>query len=275
MGVARTLRVDRSTYEVEVSDGVSRAWCGDLELRLPPWSGADHFRALERHLVPGVAGLELDAEGYAAELLSRTDVPVEHWGELVSLALWWATRPELDGELLEDGRLGLPGGARAQLERCTWKQRLAAVRGSLQRSENALAVDPVAVVERLVDSVSARVEDASGRVVEPRMLEGAALARLVEHVVEHSTRESPFPELEGLEEVPARAGELLAVCRALGRTPTEVLALPALEIDLVRALLRVESGEVEHRELRTSRPHAPLHDAIDAVVLEFGDGDDP
>lgn len=272
MGVVRTVVVDRQTYEVEASEGSARARYGDLELSLPRWSGADHLRALGRHLVPGLAGLELDAEGYAAELLARIDAPVERWPELVPLALWWATRPELDGERLDDGGLALAGGARAQLADCAWRQRIDAARHGLVRSDEGAAVDPVRVLEQLCDRVLDGVEDADGRSIAPQELDGPSFVHLCAHVVEHSSRESPFPELEAFEDAPEPARELLELCRVLGRTPTQVLELPAREVDLVRGLVALAGGTGAPQAPKPSRVHAPLHDAPDAVVIDFGDG---
>lgn len=269
MADALTIVVDRRTYEVEASQGSTRVRHGDLELELPAWTGARHLDALCRHLVPGSAGLELDGEGYAAEVLALTDAPVERWSELAPLALWWATRPDLDpptsvGEL--------HGGVRARLGECTWRQRLAAASAGLQRSDDGAAIDPVAVMEQLLACVVEAVEEPGGRRVSLDELGASSFVRLSSLVLDHGCREAPFSALAGVPDASEPARRLLELCRALGRAPTQVLEMPAAEVDLVRELMRRAAGVMPEQASTPSRAHAPLHDAADAVVIRFDGG---
>jgi hypothetical protein len=267
-----TIVVDRRAYEVEASEGTMCVRYGDLVLELPRWSAAQHLDALHRHLVPGPAGVELDGEGYAAEVLARTEAPVERWGELVPLALWWATRPELDATLNDEASTELHDGARAWLRDCTWLERVAAARRGLTKFEGGLAIDPVRVMEHLLEQVVERIEGPDGRARALDEIAGSSLVRLANVVLERNSREAPFSELGELEEAPEQARGLLELCRALGRSPSEVLALPAAEVDIVRELLRrVEPTKASARPV-TTRAHAPLHDAPDAIVIDFGGG---
>lgn len=276
MADACTIVVDRRAYEVETSEGTARARHGDLVVELPAWSGARHLAALRRHLVPGAAGLELDGEGYAAEVLALTEAPVERWSELVPLALWWATRPELDPAPAPHGDdVALHRGAQARLRECAWQQRLAAARGGLVRSDEGAAVDPVRVLEQLLASAVERVEAPPRGGIAIEALDGSSLVRLSSLVLDRSCREAPFDELMGLDDAPEPARGLLELCRVLGRTPSQVLQMPATEVDLVRELLRRIEGEKLPRRPVPSRPHAPLHDAPDAVVIRFGDEGKP
>lgn len=278
MADACTIVVDGRAYEVEPSEESTRARHGDLALRLPVWTGARHLDALRRHLVPGPAGLELDGEGYAAEILAHTEAPVERWHELVPLALWWATRPDLDPAPSDattacDGAgVDLHGGARAQLRDCTWQQRLAAAREGLLRSDEGAAVDPVRVMGRLLAQVVESVEAPGRGRVSLEELGASSLVRLWGVVLDRCSRQPPFAALLDLEDGPAPARRLLELCRALGRTPTQVLELPAAEVDLVCELVRRAEAAMPSRTPVASRAHAPLHDASDAVVIHFGDG---
>lgn len=266
-----TVVVDRQTYEVETSQGSVRARHGDLELTLPPWSGAQHLDALRRHLIPGPAGLELDGEGYAAEILARTDAPSTRWSELVPLALWWATRPELEDVLVGE-QAELHDGTRVRLRDCTWQERIAAARHGLLQSDEGAAIDPVRVIEHLLEQSVDGVEAVDGRSVPLGAVEGSSLVRLSSLVLDRNNREAPFTDLMELEDAPTQARELLELCRVLGRTPMQVFGLPAAEVDLVRELMRRAGGSTPQRVRTTSRPHAPLHEAPDAIVLEFGSG---
>jgi hypothetical protein len=276
MADALTIVVDRRTYEVETSQGEARVRHGDLELELPAWTGARHLEALCRHLVTGSAGLELDGEGYAAEVLALTDAPVERWNELAPLALWWATRPDLDPSTsntpadVDEG--ALHGGARAHLGECTWRQRLAAASAGLQRSDDGAAIDPVAVMEQLLAHVVEAVEEPDGRHVSLDELGASSFVRLSSLVLDHGCREAPFSAFAGVPDASEPARRLLELCRALGRTPTQVLEMPAAEVDLVRELMRRAAGVMPEQASTPSRAHAPLHDAADAVVIRFDGG---
>jgi hypothetical protein len=272
MSGSYTIVVDQRAYEVEASEGSVRARHRDLELALPRWSAAQHLDALRRHLVPGPAGLELDGEGYAAEVLARTDAPVTRWGELVPLALWWATRPELDGMVSGGESMVLHEGVRAQMRECTWHQRMAAARHGLVRSDDGVAIDPVQVMEQLLEHLVEGIDAPDGHPVPLDELAGSSLVRLSNAVLDRSSREAPFTELLELEEAPAQARELLELCRVLGYTPTQVFALPAAEVDLVRELMRRATVTPPVRATAPARSHAPLHDAPDAIVIDFGNG---
>lgn len=273
-----TIVVDRQTYEVEASEGTARARHGDLVLELPHWSAAQHLDALRRHLVPGPTGLELDSEAFAAEVLACTGAPVDRWGELVPLALWWAARPEQDdwehglGEP-NTGWTTLHDGVRARLHTCTWHQRIVAARHGLVRVDGSLAIDPVQVLEHLLTHVVEQVEDTDGQRMSWRELASSSLLRLANVVLEHNSREAPFTELGERDDLPEQARGLLELCRVLGRTPTQVLGLPATEVDLVRELMRRTETAAMPRPSTSPRAHAPLHMAPDAIVLDFGGGE--
>lgn len=272
MSGAYTIVVDQWAYEVRASEGSVCARHRDLELVLPRWSAAQHLDALRRHLFSGPAGLELDAEGYAAEVLSRTDAPVARRAELVPLALWWATRPELDGVASDGESTVLHERVRAQLRECTWHERMAVARHGLVQSGDGAAIDPVQVMEQLLEHVVEGIEAPGGHSMPLGELAGSSLVRLSSAVLDRTSREAPFAELLELEETPAQARELLELCRVLGRTPTQVFELPAAEVDLVRELMRRATLTPPVRATAPARSHAPLHDAPDAIVIQFGNG---
>lgn len=273
MSGACTIIVDHRIYEVEISMGSARARHGDLELDLPSWTATEHLDALRRHLVPGPAGLELDCEGYAAELLARTDIPITRWGELVPLALWWATRPDLDDATSNGASVVLHDGSWAELRDCTWYERIAAARHGLVRSDDGVAIDVVRVMERLLERAVECVVATGGQRISWQALGGSSVVRLSSVLLERSIREAPFSELTDIENTSEQARVLLELCRVLGRTPTQVFALPAAEVDLVRELLRRANVAAPSRgDPLRSRPHAPLHDAPDAIVIDFGGG---
>ncbi len=258
------------SYEVEIpaAGGHLRARHGDALLELPPIDGARHLDALRRHVTPGVEGLVLDERGYASEFLVAASVSAAQWSRWIPLVLWWAARPDL-AEPATDGQwVTLPCSTRARLRSCTWRERISAARAGLVGQGDSACVDPVAVLEGILERVVADISLQGGEASLPTMdsaswsrLAGAALA-LTGHDADTDPRSAPVD--------PVHAQAVLELCRVLGCMPSDVLDAPACEIDVVWELLRHAGGEPRSPSVRgPARPHAPLHGAADAFVIDF------
>ncbi|MCH9683414.1 MAG: hypothetical protein K0V04_18400 [Deltaproteobacteria bacterium] len=275
MSELRTVIVGERHYEVELSASgdALRARYEGLQVELPLWTGARHLDALRRHVTPGPDGLVLDATGYAAELLGDAGVEPEQWPDLTPLALWWSARPELAQAHDDEGWVTLPCGTRARVRECSWRARIEAARRGLTGDDGVRTIDPVAVLDRVLEHVVVDVEPEARGAQAGRGLASASFGRLATAVLDRVAPQTRPESLPDDREGADSARRVLDVCRALGRTPSEVLEMPAAEIDLVEALMERSSPTTRATSVAApSRTHAPLHDAPDAFVITFGDG---
>jgi hypothetical protein len=243
--------------------------------RLLPWRLDDHLAALDRHVDAGGGVVRFDHEGFARDVLARSGVPVALAGELSPLALWWAMGgpdgPPAPGDAKEGWIQA--GQARARLRRWTFAERERALSASVEtRPDGAREL-------KLARYLRAMLE-ASVIALDPppiEALDGAAAAGLLDAVAALNTsgeREEDRLVREGGEGGRSFASTTLRVCRALGRTPSEVWAMPAAEIDRLLAL-------IDAADPPALAPHAPsvkaprratLADHPDAVVILVEDG---
>lgn len=179
------------------------------------WTGARHLEAIERHVSCEAGVPRLDAEGYAAELLSRTGIPARRWSQWVPWALTWATHPGL-GPALDDGRvIELDGGLRIRMGDCPWALRCEAARVSLE-DEGEHAPSPVLTAERVLAQV---LEHAEGGPVAPSSLTAASIVQLADAVLRrYEAERSEEPEEADLDPLDAEHVRMvLAIHRSLGR----------------------------------------------------------
>lgn len=262
------------------------------ELRLRPWSCAEHFGALRRHLKMGERGLELDGHGYADDLLASASIErrTHESGESLvrGLALWWAAgvapgererapRPDAEGWLaLDDHRS-------ARMRAWTWGERLLAQRAQLNQGEGERErdFDPLGYLEALLRACVVELVDlvdhGAAEPLELELLDAGAMRLLLRAVTELNHPDADDDPLARLS--PALAGSVLRLCAALGWTPERVLATPAVEVQRLLGLLdRVELGlpaGVERPAARSSgRPRVSsrrprIADHPDAIVIQF------
>ncbi|HJS84938.1 MAG TPA: hypothetical protein VJ779_05720 [Acetobacteraceae bacterium] len=235
-----------------------------LEVALPdgetvllrPWPYHAHIAALSESLFAGEAGLMLDAPYFASRVLSWSGVPSARLAALAPLALWWAAGGE-DEKGAEPGDLG---SSCVTLRPWSERERLAALLAARQ----AGTFDAPAYLDRMVRASvagftpAARLED----------IDSLATARLLDAVVALNAPDlAADPLLGGGAEAAEAARAILSLCRALGWTPAQILAAPAVEIDRMRHLLMLAEPARAPRQL--SRPR--LADRPDAVVIQFED----
>lgn len=243
MDELRTIAVDGETFAVRF-----RGWHVDLDVvepagRLAPWRLGLHAEALAACSGPD----ELDAAAFADAVLGAC------WsGEAPGprpLALWWASGAEVD---VHDGvDVGL---AQIRLRPWTFAARIHAL-----WEAGALDERPRLDVARwLLARVASNIAS-----VEPAVAIASLPAAPVLAAID--ALDAP-PDGLALSTLPAPLrATIQRVCRALGWTPSQVLAAPAAEIDRVLELFD------EPAPALTSRP-APLQGLAarpDAIVFQF------
>jgi len=226
----------------------------DDHVHLRPWSLDDHLTALDRHAHHDGHAPRLDPDGLAAEVLARTcDPPLDaaSASELAPLALWWAsggdspTPPAPTPELRPWSSL-----ARARaLDACTDPHT-----GRLQIGSYLRAM--------IAASTGDRSDEA---------LPGSDGLALLDAVTRVNTPPSNLAEGPGSD---ALARQTLRLCRALGWTPGQVWAAPAVEVDRLLALL--DRTEAPSQPLTPAPAPAPRRSGLaahpDAVIIEVGEG---
>jgi hypothetical protein len=244
--IGTTLCIDGVSYAVaffgfDVSMDV-RMGGGGPACRLWPWTLGEHFETLASCLRPAVGGVSLAADAYADRVLSASKVPEASRPALMSLALWWASGGAptgVDPVMDADGWWDL-GGPRVRLRPWSAAERFAALVAASGPGEDGRAVfDPVTFLRSmLLHTVS---------VIDPPTalddLDSGAAARLVNAAITvNGERGAMLPG--SVASSPAVARITLRLCRALGWTPSQVWATPAVELDhLLRLLDGVEAGE--------------------------------
>lgn len=278
MVAMQEVRIDGRPYAVDPGavGHPLRARVGVDEVVLPVWTWGDHRRALRRHLRAEADRLVLDETGYAHELLRHGSVDPARWEELVPLALWWsagAAREADPSELpMRDGWVSLGGGVRARVRGWSWRERLTALRECMTEEGLHWSVDPLAIVERLVDTGVVELEGPEELAVSRLDALEVGLVHRLLVVLTRLSLPRPPAEREPLLADPRLAGAILALCRALRWTPSQVLEAPASEIDDLRALLGHEPAQ-PRVTAAAERPvrRGGLHAHPDAVVLVFGE----
>lgn len=218
---------------------------GGEPLSWRPWTLIEHLRALGLCLTAGADGPGIDGERYAALVLDALGAPAERWAALAPLALWWAAAPGASVV-----------GAGLPLRPWTFAERA-------QTLHAASEAQPGGGLDLKLDLYLHGMLQASAQVEGWERLPAAAGHRLLAEVV---AMNHPDVEEERAAEPPALSRALLAVCRALGLTPSQVRALPAAEVDRVLDLLALDAADRPAAAPR--RPRRPkLADHPDAVVI--------
>lgn len=246
-------------------------------LRLAPWRLDEHLDALDRHVDAGGGAIRFHDQGFAREVLARSNVPASLMDELTPLALWWAVGGEVSKDEGRDVREGwfAVEGVRANLRRWTFVERENAMASSMvERGDGAKEFKLARYLRAMLDASVVSLEP--GPV---GSLEGAAAMALLDAVAELNAEGSG--EADRLVRENGDAGRALAattlrICKALGWTPSQVWATPAAEIDRIVAMLDVLEGpHVEQRSVAPNRApvrrQASMADYPDAVVIQVED----
>lgn len=259
--VARAIAIDGTEYRVRFrgfENPLDAVASGGREARLEPWTLGVHLDALRSCLAPNVEGLALDRSAFIEAVLARSGVPLELAPCFGPLALWWAAGgdPVPDAEPVTELDLGT---CRARLRAWSHGERMQALAAALSE-QDGLAVDVVSYLQAMLRACVVKLEPA----MDVSDLDSAAAARLVRALtsLNTSTPEDTDAVLAGLEDNGQMARATLRLCRALGWTPSQVSAAPAVEVDRLLALLDRSEGRRGHREHARPRRIAEMPDAV-------------
>ena len=224
----------------------------DDPVRLRPWQLGDHLDALDRHAHHDGHAPRLDPDGLAAEVLARTsDPPLDaaSASELAPLGLWWAS--------------GGDRGPQAPIPALRPWSSLARA-----RAQDA-CTEPASGRLRVGSYLRAMIAASTGDVASDALpgADGLALLDAVTRVNAPAEDMSEGPGSQSL------ARQTLRLCRALGWTPGQVWAAPALEVDRLLALLdRLEAPPAPAPAPAPAPRRGGLAAYPDAVIIEVGEG---
>jgi hypothetical protein len=201
-------------------------------LALQPWTYAEHMAALRDAVQGGGDGLTLDAGRFARRVLAASGLAAEEW--LAPLALWWAAGGMAAPPTTAAERVALGAGRDAVLRPWTEGERLAALSDALVIEDGEPRwLDAAGYLDAMVRS--------SVVALDPKLpvdtLDSFATARLLAAVVAHNVHDAAADPLLSAALPIATRQRTLALCRALGWTPAQVLAAPSAEVQRLAALL--------------------------------------
>ena len=255
-------------------------------IRWPARTYADHLAGLRAGLALQGARIELDLNRYLAAMPDHALLSAIEQTALRPLALWWAgggrsadVADAAIGAPDEDGHFDLEG-RHFRLRPWSARARLAAMLACLrERDEGAPGgdFDAVGYLDAMLRGTLLR-DTAVAASAPLEALPTRWALPLIDAAVGLNVLRPETEPLPGTgPQAQAAAAQTLRLCRALGWTPTQVWAAPAIEIDRLLALLdRVEPAPVPAPPARPPRPAARpaprrLADHPDAVLIRIDD----
>ena len=231
------------------------------EVDLRPWPLSAHLTALDECVVPTAHGLALDSRELSRRVLAHSGVAEDAQTRFAPLALWWASGGEALPAALGGGWYDC-GGVRLHLRPWTSGERFQAMARCRRADGDGERFDLGAYLRAMLETSVVTVEPA--RALDE--LDSGATRSLLEAVIDLNVV-SPEALADSIPDTPEADRVTLRLCRALGWTPTQVWATPAVEVDrLLRLLDRTAASE-------TAAPArvARLADHPDATVIRIED----
>ncbi|MBL8395116.1 MAG: hypothetical protein JNK99_10270 [Candidatus Accumulibacter sp.] len=231
------------------------------EVDLRPWPLSAHLNALDECVVPTARGLALDTRELSLRVLAHSGVAEDAQASFAPLALWWASGGKTSPTALGGGWYDC-GGVRLHLRPWTSGERFRAMARCRRADGDGERFDLGAYLRAMLETSVVTVEPA--RVLDE--LDSGATRSLLEAVIDLNVV-SPEALADSIPDTPEADRVTLRLCRALGWTPTQVWATPAVEVDrLLRLLDRTTASE-------TAAPArvARLADHPDATVIRIED----
>lgn len=231
------------------------------EVQLQPWPLSAHLDALDGCVVATAQGLALDKREFSRRVLVDSGVAEDPQATFAPLALWWASGGETSPAALGGGWYDCDG-VRLQLRPWTSGERFQAL-SRCRRTDESGERFALGAYLRAMLAASVVTIDPPWPLDE---LDSGATHSLLEAVIALNVV-SPEASADTIPETPEADRITLRLCRALGWTPTQVWATPAVEVDrLLRLLDRIAASE-------TTAPGrvARLAEHPDAVVIRIED----
>lgn len=242
---------------------------------LPAWNYRQHIQAL-RTSVENVNGkVRLNSKRLVASVLSQTNLAHYSPALVMPLVLWWITGGNTSVSL--EGSLVTVGAVQMRLRPWSEQQRNAALSHCYQPSQDGKGqLDVIGYLEAMIAHTLQEVIPA----IPLNELDAACTTALIEAVVQLNVAEADslttMLSAENAEALTQQTAQrILRLCRALGWTPSQVLATPAVEIDRLIALLNVaEPALPVTKAMRppvTPKRSRRLADMPDAIVIRIED----
>ncbi len=231
------------------------------EVDLRPWPLREHLAALDECVVPTAHGLTLDTRELSRRVLAHSGVAEDAQTRFAPLALWWASGGETSPAALGGGWYDC-GGVRLHLRPWTSGERFRAMSRCRRAGADGERFDLGAYLRAMLETSVVTVEPA--RVLDE--LDSGATRSLLEAVVALNVV-SPEELADGIPDTPEADRITLRLCRALGWTPTQVWATPAVEMDRLLRLLDRTAASESAAPTRVAR----LADHPDATVIRIED----
>ena len=231
------------------------------KVRLQPWPLSGHLGALDECVVPTARGLTLDTNAFSRRVLARSGVAEDAQTSFSPLALWWASGGETSPTALGGGWYDC-GGVRVHLRPWTSGERFEAISSCRRADADGERFDLGAYLRAMLDTSVVTVEPA--RALEE--LDSGATRSLLDAVIALNVV-SPEALADSIPDTPEADRITLRLCRALGWTPTQVWATPAVEVDRLLRLLDRTAASESAAPTRVAR----LADHPDATVIRIED----
>lgn len=200
------------------------------QIRLNPWTLNSHLAALGECVVPSGTGLELNEQAFSHQVLAENRIPENTYSEFAPMALWWASGGGIKPVSLGNNWYRI-GSVLVQLRSWTAGERFSALAQSRLDTGDGTRFNVEAYLRSLLKAcvVSLEPEQALAN------LDSAASCALLDAVI--TLNAVSLPDTETLKLTPETDRIILRLCRELAWTPSQVLAIPASELDVLLALL--------------------------------------
>lgn len=231
------------------------------EVHLQPWPLSVHLNALDECVVPTARGLALDTRELSRRVLVHSGVAEDAQTSFAPLALWWASGGETSPAALGGGWYDC-GGVRLHLRPWTSGERFQAMSHCRRADGDGERVDLGAYLRAMLETSVVTVEPA--RSLDD--LDSGVTRSLLEAVTALNVV-SPETPADSIPDTPEADRITLRLCRALGWTPTQVWATPAVEVDRLLRLLDRNAASQTAAPTRIAR----LADHPDATVIRIED----
>lgn len=248
------LRIDGRCFAVDFVDPetpLHGRYADGRRWSLAPLRFAEHCRLLDRHLSWSEGRLTLDQTGYADAFLAARGEPE---ADLRGVALWWSA-----GAPAHEAQRP-PGPRSAALRPWTHRERLRALKAARVNGPDGARLQPVPYLRAMLRCSTGHGDD------ELDALDAGRFQPLLRAVCAINGSEDLADDLGELDET--QRARVLACCRCLGWTPSQVLDTAACEIDALLRLLDFEDGASASRPIHGHSAWVNGHDAVVIRVEE-------
>ena len=222
-----------------------------------PWRLAQHLRALSACLHVSASGLSLNATAFSRLVLTANQIPETLHSIYAPLALWWSSGGDTPAKPLNNGIYQL-GNETITLKAWTCAERLKALHDCQKQTEHGTDFDLAAYLMAMLNASLVSIESQKSL----NDLDSASSSALLSAVIALNNHKNDESWLNSK----TTAQTVLRLCRALGWTPSQIMATPAVEIDLMLALLDKAEAPTP-----SATPSSRLAAYSDAVVIQIED----